>query len=107
MLRKLFLKILGKNLKEKWALQEDQVVPTPGQPVISVPWYRSKAKMGFLFGMIATALKYGPPAFGHAPVDVPPELLDLLQQAGLIFGAYGLRDAIKSPAEQLYKEPPK
>lgn len=103
MLKKLLVKIVGKQLRDKWKLDEPEKVPHAGEIVLSVPWYRSKAKIGFLLYLVAIALKYGPPAFGHPPVLLPPEALDLLQGLGLGVGGYGLRDALKEPAKQLYE----
>lgn len=95
MLKNLLIKIVGKELAKKWNLQNTDIVPAPGATLISVPWYRSKSKVGFIVFMVITILKYGPPVFGHQAIDIPPQVLDFLQQLGLGLGAYGLRDALK------------
>jgi hypothetical protein len=105
MLKKLFMKILGRKIREKWNLQDDQTVPEPGEVVVSVPWYRSKTKMGALLSLVATGLKHVPPAFGYPSIDIPPEMLSLFQEIGIGIAVYGLRDAMKEPATQLYKDP--
>lgn len=105
MLKKILLKLVGKKLQEKWNLQDSEKAPVPGEVVVSVPWYRSKSKVGFILFLVATILKFGPPAFGHPSIEIPADVLDLLQQLGLGVGAYGIRDAMKEPAAQLYQDP--
>lgn len=99
MIKRLVMKLIGKNLAQKLNLRDEpETAPVPGQAVVSVPWYQSKAKIGFLIYIVAIALKFGPPAFGKPPIEIPKEALDLLEGLGLGVGGYGLRDAIKKAA---------
>lgn len=94
MLKKLIMKFIGKEVAAKWNLK-DETAPAPGQVMVSVPWYRSKAKIGFTLTIAATCLKYGPQLFGKPPVEIPQVVLSFLQELGVGVGGYGLRDAIK------------
>lgn len=98
MLKKLVMKVLGKKVSEKLNLKDEPAtVPTPGQEVVSIPWYQSKAKIGFLVAIVATGLKYGPQLFNQPAIEIPEEILNLLREMGIAVGGYGLRDAIKKP----------
>lgn len=59
--------------------------------VDSKPWYKSKAKIAAILGVLIAAVQPISTAFGH-PFIVPNWILELLAGIGL----YGVRDAIKS-----------
>lgn len=54
------------------------------------PWYKSKAKLAAIIGVILAAVTPISTAFGH-PIVVPNWVLEFLAGVGL----YGLRDAIQ------------
>lgn len=98
MIKKLLMKIVGSKLKETLKLDQPVTMPAAGAELVSVPWYRSKAKLGFGLYLVVVVLEYGPPAFGKPAIHLPKEWLDLLEGLGLGLGGYGLRDAMKKPA---------
>lgn len=101
MIKKLIIKIIGSKIAKEWKLDQPEIVPAPGSVVESVPWYRSKSKMGFIVFIVASTLKYGPPAFGKPEINLPVEVIDFLQTLGLGVGGYGLRDALKGPEKAM------
>lgn len=81
-------KLLGKITARKLDLTEgNSMADTPVTEV--KPWYKSKAKLAAIVGVLVAAVQPISTAFGH-PIAVPTWVLEFLGGVGL----YGVRDAI-------------
>jgi len=92
MFKKLIARMIGKRIGA-----ELEKAPAPGQPLTKTPWYKSKAKLGFILFITATIVEEGSKLWGH-PIRIPAEVFNMLEAAGLGLGGYGIRDAVKKPA---------
>ena len=93
MFENLIARIIGRRIGAQ--LEE---APAPGQPLTKTPWYKSKAKIGFILYIAATIIEQGSKLWGHE-VKIPPEVFNMLEAAGLGIGGYGIRDAMKRPCQ--------
>jgi hypothetical protein len=72
-------KLIGKNLANKIGLKETNMAD---EPVVSIPWYKSKTILTAIVTVIIGAIQPISTAFGH-PIAIPEWVLSLLVGLGL------------------------